>query len=153
MRIFCTSFVGCRQSLKNLSTKLCDVDRAIGTCRNRGGTGGACPPPPPPPPFCHCMVISLGLDILILLYASSSLVARPYPAVQCCTLKNGRAWYLKSRARARLLRNKHLEKGGQTNHLVSAYGAFWLVVERLPHTRIPSVWPCHLPVASASCPK
>ena len=62
----------------------------------------------------------------------TSLVPRPYPAFQCCTLKNGRAWYLKSRARARLLHNKHLEKGRQTNHLVSAYGAFWLVVERLP---------------------
>ena len=64
--------------------------------------------------------------------AKDSLVPRPYPAFQCCTLKNGRAWYLKSRARARLLRNKHLENGRQTNHLVSAYGAFWLVVERLP---------------------
>ena len=28
----------------------------------------------------------------------SSLVPRPFPAFQCCTLKSGMAWYLKSRA-------------------------------------------------------
>ena len=53
----------------------------------------------------------------------SSLVPRPLPAFQCCTLKNERAWYLKSRARAILLRNKQLEKGDKTNRLFFAYGA------------------------------
>ena len=52
-----------------------------------------------------------------------SLVPRPLPAFQCCTLKSERAWYLKSRARAILLRNKQLEKGDKTNRLFFAYGA------------------------------
>ena len=37
-----------------------------------------------------------------------------------CTLKSERAWYLKSRARAILLRNKQLEKGDKTNRLFYA---------------------------------
>ena len=57
------------------------------------------------------------------LYKVASLVPRPLPAFQCCTLKSERAWYLKSRARAILLRNKQLEKGDKTNRLFFAYGA------------------------------
>ena len=30
-------------------------------------------------------------------YENTSLVPRPFPAFQCCTLTNGKAWYLKSR--------------------------------------------------------
>ena len=46
--------------------------------------------------------------------AKCSLVSWPLPAFQCCTLKSESAWYLKSRARAILLRNKRLEKADKT---------------------------------------
>ena len=57
--------------------------------------------------------------------AKCSLVSRPLPAFQCCTLKSERAWYLKSRARAILLRNKRLEKADKTSHQLFAYGVLY----------------------------
>ena len=41
-----------------------------------------------------------------------SLIPRPFPAFQCCTLKNKRAWWAKSReARHKNLMIKILERG------------------------------------------
>ena len=36
---------------------------------------------------------------LIFMCCCNSFVSRPLPTFQCCTLKNGRAWFMKSRAR------------------------------------------------------
>ena len=41
------------------------------------------------------IAVSTMIDLTI---CEASLVPRPYPAFQCFTLKNGRAWYAKSRA-------------------------------------------------------
>ena len=54
-----------------------------------------------------------------------------HAAFQCCTLKSGRARYLKSRALAILLHNKQLEKADKTNRLFFTYGVLWLIVGRL----------------------
>ena len=42
-----------------------------------------------------CLSVDLCCPSVVL--TESSLVPRPYPVFQCCTLKNGRAWYAKSR--------------------------------------------------------
>ena len=53
---------------------------------------------------------------------SGSLVPRPLPAFQCCTLKNGRAWFAKSRAydRAKAL---SMNVGGIQNRIPQTGGA------------------------------
>ena len=38
------------------------------------------------------------IDIVLVYVGSLVPGPRPFPAFQCCTLKNERAWYLKSRA-------------------------------------------------------
>ena len=40
---------------------------------------------------------TLCLLCIVYCVVCASLVPRPLPAFQCCTLKNGRAWYAKSR--------------------------------------------------------
>ena len=67
-------------------------------------------PPPPPPTIRTALLLLLHFYpilrpktsqwYVVTLKSSSvptSLVLRPIPVFQCCTLKNGRAWYAKSR--------------------------------------------------------